>query len=162
MSKRGSNAFNGQRRSVMKRLTGVLLVLAIFGAGYLTGACTRGDAPDSGRKMDALSAQSITPTSGSDKIEPKWYDDFERTVTEQREMDQRTGAYKENAHAVSLSWILSVVLRNLDKEEKNLVIVVTDVEGRVMPPEKYRIYIRGYKSEGGISWAEDFPPILYP
>jgi len=147
----------------MKRFTGVLLVLAVFGAGYLYGACSRGYGSGSGGGGEGVAyAQVITATSGTELIEPKWYEDFDMAVDEQRVLNKDTNVYDDNAHAVPLCWLLTVVLRNIDKEEKNLIFVVTDADGRIIPAGEYKIFIRGYKSGGDLSWAQDFPPILYP
>lgn len=147
----------------MKRFAGVLLVLAVFGAGYLYGAWSGLRRSDAGRVIEgAAFAEGVAVQSDVDMSEIKWHDDFEVRVIEQRLLDNQTNTYIDNAHTVPLTWLLAIVLRNIEKEEKNLIFVVTDLDGKVIPAEEYRIYIRGYTSGGGMSWAEDFPPILYP
>jgi hypothetical protein len=147
----------------MKRYIGVLVVLGIFGVGYLFGACSGINYGGKGVKVQTTAlAQAISVTSGAGSIEPKWYDDFDAKVADQRELDKVTNAYVENAHAVPLCWLLKIVLRNMDKDEENMIFVVTDVDGNVMSPKEYKIFIRGYKESRDISWAEDFPPVFYP
>ena len=146
----------------MKRFAGVLLVLAVFGAGYLFGACSGRCFGGSGGGMESAATEELPVAANVEMGEIKWYDDFDGGIIEQRVLDKETNSYVDNARAVPLTWILAVVLRNIEKEEKNLVFVVTNPEGKVLPAEEYRIYIRGYTSGGELSWAEDFPPILYP
>jgi hypothetical protein len=147
----------------MKRIAGALLVLAVFGIGYLYGVCAidRSDGSNVAPEGAAL-AQEIQYGTDVDMGEIKWYDDFDIKIIEQREWDRDTETYADNARAVPLSWMLAVVLRNIEKEEKDLVFVVTNAEGKVIPADEYHIYIRGYGRSGDLSWAEDFPPILYP
>jgi hypothetical protein len=147
----------------MKRYIGVLVVLAIFGVGYLFGACS--DIKYGGKGVTVQTtalAEEISVTSGAGSIEPKWYDEFDTKVAAQRVLNKTTNAYLENAHAVPLCWLLKIVLRNMDKDEQNLIFIVTDANGNVMSPKDYNIFIRGYKESRDISWAEDFPPVLYP
>jgi hypothetical protein len=147
----------------MKRFAGVLLVLAIFGVGYLFGACSGGNNAGSSAGMQGTAlAQELSKALVSEVAEPKWHGDFDKKVGEQRVMKEGMRTYDNNAKAVPLIWLLKVVNRNIDRDEKNLIFVVTDANDRVMAVKDYKLYIRGYDSDKDLSWAEDFPPVIYP
>jgi hypothetical protein len=147
----------------MRRFVGVLLVLAIFGAGYLFGACSGGNnAGKSAGTQGAALAQEISKALVADVTEPKWHGDFDATVAEARVYNAAAKTYDDNAKAVPLCWLLKIVLRNIDRDEENLIFVVTDANDKVMAVKDYKLYIRGYNGDKDLSWAEDFPPVLYP
>jgi len=147
----------------MKRFAGVLMVLAVFGVGYLFGAgCRDYNAGSSAGTQGAALAQGITGAPVTEVTEPIWYDDFDARVKDQRTFNGTTKEYDKNAKAIPLCWLLKIVLRSIDQDEKNMIFVVTDPDGQVLSADKYKIYIRGYGKIGDISWAEDFPPVLYP
>ncbi len=102
-------------------------------------------------------------TEGKDTLTVgKWYDGFKADVksgTIQRQNPDFTG------WMVPAWWVQLQAGRYAEQAARSgrsldFVIIVTDEKGTIVDPEKYRLYIRGFRSYE--SFCEDFPPINYP
>ena len=96
------------------------------------------------------------PPPGSGDEDPDggyWYDQFVAYASNRDNWESKTYA----GWGLSVEWVKKQA-KKYDADK--VTIIVTDKRGRIIDPEEYRLWIRGYRSTE--SFMEDIPPTAYP
>jgi hypothetical protein len=93
----------------------------------------------------------------------KWFDDF-KDMVQNRMVGRQNDLF--NAWAIPAWWFQLQAGRHAAKgaeksgDQPMFIIMVTDENGKLVDTEKYRLWIRGFRSRESV--CEDFPPIQWP